>query len=118
MIIYNFFLYLKLFSLNSCKISRKLSITETDYNNIAGATLTNSLPTVDILFSILQGVRNIFFKENLRKTAQETCTCFNFMTPHSSIHQRFSIKIAILKNFTMLTGKHLCWSLFSIKLQD
>ena len=26
-------------------------------------------------------------------------------------------KIGVLKNFAMFTGKHLCWSLFSLKLQ-
>ena len=26
-------------------------------------------------------------------------------------------KIAVLKNFTIYTGKHLCWSLFLIELQ-
>ena len=28
-------------------------------------------------------------------------------------HWRCSIKKAVLKNFTIFTGKHLCWSLFS-----
>ena len=27
-------------------------------------------------------------------------------------HRRCSIKKAVLKNFTIFTGKHLCWSLF------
>ena len=31
-----------------------------------------------------------------------------------SCHQRCSIK-AVLKNFALLSGKHLCWSLFLIK---
>ena len=29
-----------------------------------------------------------------------------------SSHQRCSIRKAVLKNFAILTGKHLCWSLF------
>ena len=29
-----------------------------------------------------------------------------------SSHRRCSIKKAVVKNFTMFTGKHLCWSLF------
>ena len=32
-------------------------------------------------------------------------------------HQRCSIKKAILKNFAIFTGKHLCWGLFIINLQ-
>ena len=32
-------------------------------------------------------------------------------------HQRCSIKKAVLKNFAIFTGIHLCWSLFLIKLQ-
>ena len=34
-----------------------------------------------------------------------------------SSHQRPSVKEGALKNFTNFTGKHLRWSLFSIKLQ-
>ena len=34
-----------------------------------------------------------------------------------SSHWMCSIKQAVLKNFTIFTGKHLCWSLFLIKLQ-
>ena len=35
----------------------------------------------------------------------------------SSRSQMF-FKISFLKNFTMFTGKHLCWSLFLVKLQS
>ena len=34
-----------------------------------------------------------------------------------SSHQRCSIEKAILKNFAIFTGKHLCWSLLLIDLQ-
>ena len=34
-----------------------------------------------------------------------------------SSHQRPSVKKGALKNFANFTGKHLCWSVFSIKLQ-
>ena len=34
-----------------------------------------------------------------------------------SSHRRCSIKKAVLKNFAIFTEKHLCWSLFLIKLQ-
>ena len=33
-----------------------------------------------------------------------------------SSHQRCSIIKAVLKNFAIITGKHLCWSFFLIKL--
>ena len=36
----------------------------------------------------------------------------------SSSHQRYSIKIGVLKNFVKFTGKHLCQSLFFNKLAD
>ena len=38
------------------------------------------------------------------------------MEVRSSRSQMF-FKIGVLKNFTVLTGKRLCWSLFLIKLQ-
>ena len=34
-----------------------------------------------------------------------------------SSHGSCSIKVGFLKNFTISTGNHLCWSLFLIKLQ-
>ena len=33
-----------------------------------------------------------------------------------SSHRRYSVKRGVLKNFPNFTGKHLCWSLFLIKL--
>ena len=35
-----------------------------------------------------------------------------------SSHLRCSMKKAVLKNFAIFTGEHLCWSFFLIKLQD
>ena len=35
----------------------------------------------------------------------------------TSSHSQMFIKIGILKNFAILTGKHLSWNLFLIKLQ-
>ena len=34
-----------------------------------------------------------------------------------SSHSQMFFKIDVLKNFANFTGKHLCWSLFSIQLQ-
>ena len=108
----------KAISLNSCKISRKLSITESDYSNFAGATLLKSLSTVDILLPILQNLKRNFLFWHLRKAAEVTYTCFSVMTLHSSSHERWPIKITSIKNFTIFTRKHLCWIQFLIKLHD
>ena len=109
-------LYWKLFFLNSCKISRKLSVTESDDSNVAGETLLKLFSAVDILLPTLQKFRNIFLKEHFRKSAEATCTCFIVVTLYSSSHQRCIIKKAI-KNSVIFTGKDLCWKLFWIKLQ-
>ena len=45
-----------------------------------------------------------------------TVPCCNFLL-FRSIHQRCSIKKAVLKNFAIFIRKHLRWSLFLIKLQ-
>ena len=37
--------------------------------------------------------------------------------PERCSHRRCSIKKAVLENFPNFTGKHLCWSLFLMKLQ-
>ena len=42
----------------------------------------------------------------------------SFMTAtYRSCHQSCSIKTAVLKNFAIFTWRHLCWSLFLIKLE-
>ena len=40
-----------------------------------------------------------------------------FRLIHTSIPSQMFYKISILKNFAKFTGKHKCWSPFSIKLQ-
>ena len=37
---------------------------------------------------------------------------------YRSRHSQMFFKIEVLKNFTMFTGKHLCWSLCLVKLQS
>ena len=37
-------------------------------------------------------------------------------TPSNNSHQRCSVKEGALKNLRNFTGKHLCWSLFLIKV--
>ena len=50
------------------------------------------------------------------------CSIIKILTKLSQMkfrgsHQRFSIKISVLKNCSIFTGKHLCWTIFLIKLQ-
>ena len=40
-----------------------------------------------------------------------------FKQPYKSSHQRCSVKKGVLRNFAKFTGKHLCQSLFLLKLQ-
>ena len=112
--IWSCFLYWKLFSLNSCKISRKLSITKSNRCDVAGATLLKLVSAGDILLPILQELGNNFLKEHFKKTDEATCICFNVLTLYSSSHQRCYVKIAFLKNSAVFTGKYLCWSYFWI----
>ena len=42
---------------------------------------------------------------------------YEMRKPYRSSHNRCSIVISVLKNFRKFTGKHLCQSLFLIKLQ-
>ena len=46
-----------------------------------------------------------------------TVVDFWYVLTHRSSHQRCSIRKGVLKNFTKFTGKHLCQSLFLIKLK-
>ena len=39
------------------------------------------------------------------------------LAKYRSCHRRCSKKVGVLKNFSNVTGKHLCWSLFLIKFQ-
>ena len=49
---------------------------------------------------------------------RESPTFSTFFTKQlKSSHERCSIKTGVLRNFTKFTGKHLCQSLFLIKLQ-
>ena len=64
-------MYWKLFSLNPCKISRKLPITERNYSNAAGATLLKSLSAVDILVWILQEFCHFFLKNTSKRLLRQ-----------------------------------------------
>ena len=40
------------------------------------------------------------------------------MSTFRNSHSQMFFKVGVLKNFANFTGKHLCWSLFLISLQD
>ena len=58
----------------------------------------------------------IFVMRKLQNIYKNTCTfmflCWNQKQPSEVFYKK-----AVLKNFAIFTGKHLCWSLFLIKLQ-
>ena len=54
------------------------------------------------------------YLEKLRKNGDFT---LKFLEPYRSSHHRCFCKKGVLKSFANFTGKHLCWSLFLIKLQ-
>ena len=58
-------MYWKLFISNSWKTSKKSSITESNFSNVAGTALLKSLPIVVIFLKIFQEFRNIFAEETL-----------------------------------------------------
>ena len=57
-------------------------------------------------------IRNCFMRS---KACRKCMACF--MTRYRSSHRRCSSKKGVLKNFAKFAGKHLCQSLFLIKLQ-
>ena len=65
-----------------------------------------------------------FLQKNLCKIAAAFLWCIAFLILHEemlfcllrSSHQKCSLKEGVLENFAISTGKHLCWSLFLIKL--
>ena len=69
-------MYLKLFSLNSLEIYKKLSITKSDQSNVAVATLLKTLSLMDTFLRINKEFRNNFFKEHIQ---QATFTAFQQM---------------------------------------
>ena len=80
-------------SLNPCKISRKLPITESDYSNVTGAALLKSLAAENILLRILQE------KNASGKTVKATCTYFNIMALHFKIQRRIQHPVKHLRCF-------------------
>ena len=62
--------------------------------------------------SRLINLTGFYMRRGLIIKELKTWTSFSFRSSHS---QKF-FKIGILKNFAIFTRKHLCWSLFLIKL--
>ena len=48
---------------------------------------------------------------------KDECEAWNTMNRVRSSHWGCSVKKAVFKNLAILTGKHLCWGHFLIKLQ-
>ena len=65
--------------------------------------------------------KNISFEDLLRlkvETWMELMTAEFWHTSRQKQSPKLFCKKAVLKNFAIFTGKHLCWCLFLIKLQD
>ena len=58
----------------------------------------------------MRNLKNTFFVEYIFLETP-------LMRMHRSSCSQIFLKIGVLKKFAIFTGKHLCWSLFSIKLQ-
>ena len=58
-----------------------------------------------------------FFLEGESPTLMSEIFPLKQKTQYRSSHQRCSVEKAVLKNFAIFTGKHLCCSLCLIKLQ-
>ena len=58
----------------------------------------------------------------LKNTSLRLFIYYGFFVIRSSLklssHRRCSIKKGVLKNFAIFTGKHMCWSLFFITLEE
>ena len=52
-----------------------------------------------------------------RKIASLKTSCSEKSVKYRSSRPEMFCKKGVLKNFAIFTGKHLCWSLFLIKLQ-
>ena len=78
-------------------------------NNIVHITIIQirTKQTLKIIFSDIQG---------MSKNSSYFLSLAHFLPMFRSSHRRCSVKKAVLKNVTNLTGQHLCWSLFLIKL--
>ena len=80
-----------------------------------------NVSTVAVIhYFFLMGIflKNLWLIPNLLKW--QDCKIFTNLvlsqTPSRSSHRRCSVKKGVLKNFANFIGKHLCWSLFLIKL--
>ena len=77
-------------------------------------------PVKKLFLETLQQKLEIISKKFLRKTLLRndffTVVFSKFFKKSRSSHQRCSIKKAALNNFAIFTGKHLCRSLFLLKL--
>ena len=104
--------------INFAKLTGKNLRQSLFFNKVAGLKPTTLLKK-KILVQVFSCkfckiYKNTFFIEHVRTTAS-----ISYSYPillRSSRLQRF-FEIGVRKNFAILTGKHLCWCLFLIKLQ-
>ena len=69
-----------------------------------------------LFVDLIAGLPNLNPLSKLSILLKTTQSIAMIIATYVSIHWRFSIKKAVLKNFSKFTGKYLCCSLFLIKL--
>ena len=99
-------------------VLKNFAVQEPFSNKIAGLLLQSAY---DRCFWILTAAKT-FLQRNLVFIADSrTFFCSGLLWKHElnlrSSHWSCSVKKFVLRNFANFTGKHLCWSLFLVKLQ-
>ena len=62
-------------------------------------------------YEICEIFKNTYFEEHLQTTGSEDDIHYNHKDENRSSRSQMIFKIGVLVNFTILTGKHLSWSL-------
>ena len=111
----------------SCKILdcfTKKSLSEKVFQKSASVKISSILKNInDISPFFYSPIEHCLDTDQSQLWRVEICLnaffIFHFIIRVSwrSNHRRWTIKNSVLKNFVISTGKHLCWSLFLIKLQ-
>ena len=104
---WNFIHYFTTFTFNNFKL----------FNNRNDKRFNNRAYLLLFLMGIF--LKHLWLIPNILKW--QDCKIFTKLvpsqTPSRSSHRRCSVEKGVLKNLRNFTGKHLCWSLFLIKLQ-
>ena len=114
-----FFSY-SVFEFSDCDFF-SISVRSTHTRYIQGAWKANQFQvTVSFLYPLKRSKNRRFFdifRGCRRRTLAWNWIWMNDRANKRSIRSQMFFKIGILKNFTIFTGKHLCWSVSLIKLQ-